>query len=158
MKHRITGRRCINYGNDAFIGNVGWRRNGQNHDAIPLFNKSIEGLAPQYDHLNRVNRILGSEADAQLSLPTTNAQDIAACANLFNTFHNGIKGLTPGGYAFIMNFEDVGSWDNNTFAINAKKDAFEVTPCGELALQHKADPERRMRSTRKEPRPPTSLG
>jgi hypothetical protein len=132
------GRQKIVYDNAAFIGDVGWRQNQQTYDAASLSNKSIDKLTLNYAYLNQVNRIFGSEADAPLAPGFTNVEDIAASAHLFNASYTGIKGLTLGGYAYIMNFEDVGAWDNNTFGVSAKGDAFGLTLYGEMAWQDKA--------------------
>jgi hypothetical protein len=131
------GRQRIKYDNDAFIGNVGWRQNEQTFDAISLSNKTIDGLTLNYAYLNQVNRIFGSDADAPLAV-STNVQDFAASAHLFNVSYTGIEGLTLGSYAYIMNFKDVGAWDNNTFGVSAKKDVYGLTLYGELAWQDKA--------------------
>ena len=132
-----VGRQRIVYDNAAFIGNVGWRQNEQTYDAISLTNNSIDGLTFNYAYLNQVNRIFGSDADAPLAV-SPNVEDIAASAHLFNASYAGIEGLTLGGYAYIMNFEDVGTWDNNTFGLSAKKDILGLTLYGELAWQDKA--------------------
>jgi hypothetical protein len=133
-----AGRQRIIYDNAAFIGNVGWRQNEQTFDAISLSNKSIEGLSLNYAYLNQVNRIFGSDADAPLAPGFANVEDIAASAHLFNASYAGIEGVTLGAYAYIMNFQDVGAWDNNTFGVSAKTDVFGVTLYGEFAWQDKA--------------------
>lgn len=133
-----AGRQKIVYDNAAFIGDVGWRQNQQTYDAISLTNKSLDGLTANYAYLNQINRIFGSDADAPLAPGFTNVEDIAASVHLFNASYTGIKGLTLGGYAYIMNFEDVGAWDNNTFGISAKGDCLGMTLYGELAWQDKA--------------------
>jgi Alginate export len=133
-----VGRQKIIYDNSAFIGNVGWRQNEQTFDAISLSNKSIDGLILNYAYINQVNRIFGSEADAPLAPGFANVEDIAASAHLFNAAYSGIEGLTLGAYTYIMNFEDVGAWDNNTFGVSAKKDVLGITLYGELAWQDKA--------------------
>ncbi len=131
------GRQRMIYDNAAFIGNVGWRQNEQTFDAISLSNKSIGGLTLNYAYLKQVNRIFGSDADAPLAV-STNVQDVAASAHLFNASYAGNEELTLGGYAYIMNFEDLGAWDNNTFGVSAKKDISCVTLYAELAWQDKA--------------------
>jgi len=128
------GRQRIKYDNDAFIGNVGWRQNEQTFDAFSLSNKYIDGLTFNYAYLNQVNRIFGSDADGALP----NVQDVGTSSHLFNASYTGIEGLTLGGYAYIMNFEDLSAWDNNTFGVSAKKDVLGVTLYGELAWQDKA--------------------
>ena len=134
-----AGRQRIIYDNAAFIGNVGWRQNEQTYDAISLTNKSIDGLTLNYAYINQVNRIFGSDADLPI-VPGVfaNVQDLPASVHLFNASYAGIKGLTLGGYAYIMNFEDLGAWDNNTFGTSAKGDVFGLTLYGELAWQDKA--------------------
>ena len=135
-----VGRQRIIYDNAAFIGNVGWRQNEQTFDAISISNKSIAGLTLNYAYLNQINRIYGNEADSQLTTKPLfdNVQDIAASVNLFNVSYAGIKGVTLGGYAYIMNFHDKANWDNNTFGLSAKGDLLGVTLYGELAWQDKA--------------------
>ena len=135
------GRQRLIYDNAAFIGNVGWRQNEQTYDAVSLSNKSIDGLTLNYAYLNQVNRIFGSEADAALATTPKiydNVEDIAANVNLFNASYSGVKGLTLGGYAYIMDFENKRNWDNNTFGMSAKGDALGLTLYGELAYQDKA--------------------
>lgn len=132
-----VGRQRIIYDNAAFIGNVGWRQNEQTYDAIAFTNKSIDGLTFNYAYLDQINRIFGSDADAPLRV-TSNVQDIAASVHLFNLSYAGVKGVTLGGYAYVMDFKDYGTWDNNTFGISAKGDALGLTLYGELAYQDKA--------------------
>jgi hypothetical protein len=131
------GRQRIIRDNGAFIGNVGWRQNEQTYDAVSLSNKSVGGLAFDYAYVNQVNRIFGSDADAPPAV-SPNVQDLPASIHLFNAAHTGINGLTLGGYAYIMNFGNLGSWDNNTFGISAKVDVTGLTLHGEIAWQDKA--------------------
>ena len=132
------GRQRIVYDNSAFIGDVGWRQNQQTFDSISVTNKSLDGLIVNYAYLNQINRIFGSDADAPLAPGFANVEDIASSSHLFNASYTGIKGLTLGGYAYIMNFEDVGAWDNNTFGLSAKGDLQGISLYGELAWQDKA--------------------
>ncbi len=132
-----VGRQRIIRDNGAFIGNVGWRQNEQTYDAVSLSNQSIDGLTLDYAYLNQVNRIFGSDADAPLPV-SPNVQDLAASVHLFNASYTGIEGLTLGGYSYLMNYENLGSWDNNTFGISARKDVLGVTLYSELAWQDKA--------------------
>lgn len=134
------GRQRIIYDNAAFIGNVGWRQNEQTYDGISFVNKSIDGLTLNYAYIGQVNRIFGSDADSNIGFTSgfTNVQDIESDVHLFNASYTGIKGLTLGGYAYIMNFEDVGAWDNNTFGVSAKGTFAGVVLYGEFAYQDKA--------------------
>jgi hypothetical protein len=129
------GRQRIIYDNAAFIGNVGWRQNEQTFDGISFTNKSIDSLTFNYAYLNQINRIFGSDADGA-ALP--NVQDIEANVHLLNASYAGIKGITLGAYAYIMNFQEFGGWDNNTFGLSAKGKALGLDLYGELAWQDKA--------------------
>lgn len=133
-----AGRQRIIYDNSAFIGNVGWRQNEQTYDAFSITNKCIKGLTLNYAYLNQVNRIFGSDADAPLAPGFANVEDLSSSIHLFNAAYTGIEGLTLGGYAYLMNFEDFGAWDNNTFGLSAKRDFMGLTLYGEIAWQDKA--------------------
>ena len=131
------GRQKIIYDNAAFIGNVGWRQNEQTYDALSFTNKSIDSLTFNYAYLNQVNRIFGSDADGPV-LPVPNVEDIGSSIHLFNASYAGIQSITLGGYAYVMNFEDLGSWDNNTFGMSAKGNLLGLALYGELSYQDKA--------------------
>ena len=136
-----AGRQRIIYDNAAFIGNVGWRQNEQTYNAISITNKSIDGLTLNYAYVNQVNRIFGSDADAPITggpPPFTNVQDVDSSVHLLNASYAGITGLTLGGYAYLMNFNDISAWDNNTFGITAKGTLGGIALYGELAYQDKA--------------------
>ncbi len=125
------GRQRIVYDNAAFVGNVGWRQNEQTYDAISLSNQCISDLTLNYSYINQVNRIFGSDS-------TGTFENQPGDINLFNASYTGISGLTLGGYAYLMNFDDSTGWDNNTFGLSAKGDALGLTLYGELAWQDDA--------------------
>ena len=129
------GRQRIIYDNAAFIGNVGWRQNEQTYDAISLTNTSVPGLTLNYAYIDRVNRVFGEDA-------TGIFENAPAEIHLLNASYAGIKGLTLGGYMYLMEFEDAGStgWDNDTFGISAKSSLAGLALYGELAYQDKAGP------------------
>ena len=135
-----AGRQRIIYDNAAFIGNVGWRQNEQTYDAISFTNKSIDGLTFNYAYVDQVNRIFGSDADSPIGYKPgfANVQDVASSVHLINASYAGIAGVTLGGYAYIMNFEELGAWDNNTFGLSAKGALGGIALYGELAYQDKA--------------------
>ena len=129
------GRQRIIYDNAAFIGNVGWRQNEQTYDAISLMNTSVPGLTLNYAYIDQVNRIFGEDA-------TGIFENAPAEIHLLNASYAGIKGLTLGGYMYLMEFEDAGStgWDNDTFGVSAKGSLAGLALYGELAYQDKAGP------------------
>jgi hypothetical protein len=127
-----AGRQRIIYDNAAFIGNVGWRQNEQTYDAFSLENKSVDDLTLKYAYIGQVNRIFGSEATAP------NFQYVDGQVNLVNVNYTGFKGLSLTAYSYIMNFNDLSAWDNNTFGGFVKTDQFGLTLYGEVAFQDKA--------------------
>ena len=125
------GRQRMIYDNAAFIGNVGWRQNEQTFDAISLTSTIVDGLTFNYAYVDRVNRIFGSEAIG------TN-KDVTGDVHLINLSYTGIKGLTLGSYAYLMDFDAPDGWDNNTFGISAKGKLCDILLYGELAWQDEA--------------------
>jgi hypothetical protein len=88
-----------------------------------------------------VNRIFGSDADTPISAgppPFTNVEYVGASAHLFNASYKIDKDTVLGGYAYVMNFEDLGAWDNNTFGVSAKATLGGIALYGEVAYQDKA--------------------
>ena len=132
------GRQRLIYDNAAFIGNVGWRQNEQTFDALSFNNKSIQDLTLNLAYIDQVNRIFGSNADNQ----TANRQDISSEIYLLNTSYTGLKGLTLGGYAYLMSFDGpaVEGWDNQTYGITVKTDLLGLFLYGEIAYQTDAGP------------------
>jgi hypothetical protein len=129
------GRQRIVYDNAAHIGNVVWRQNEQTYDALSISNTSVAGLTLNYAFVNQVNRIFGSDA-------TGIFENAPGELHLLNASYAGIKGVTLGGYIYLMEFDDAGStgWDNDTFGLSAKGNLAGLTLYGELAYQDKAGP------------------
>jgi hypothetical protein len=128
-----VGRQKIIYDNAAFIGNVGWRQNEQTYDAISVVNKSIDGLTLSYAYIDQVNRIFGSSASGVF-------KDAPGEIHLFNGSYTGIKGLTLGGYAYLMEFDEKAAqkWDNSTYGLSAKGTLGGIALYGEVAYQDQA--------------------
>ena len=125
------GRQRIIYDNAAFIGNAGWRQNEQTFDGFAFSNKCVKDLTLNFAYLNQVNRIFGSDAGGVL-------ENLPGDIYLFNASYAGIGGVTLGGYAYVMNFDDTPGLENNTFGVSAKGDALGLTLYGELAWQNHA--------------------
>jgi len=125
------GRQRIVYDNAAFIGNVGWRQNEQTYDALSLSSAAFEGFTLNYSYIDQVNRIFGSEA-------TGFNKDVSGNIHLFNASYTGLKGITLGSYAYLMDFEQPDGWDNNTFGFSAKGKLADILLYGEFAYQDEA--------------------
>jgi hypothetical protein len=129
------GRQRIVYDNAAFIGDVIWRQNQQTYDAISLVNTSVPGLTLNYAYIDEVHRIFGEDA-------TGIFENAPSEIHLLNASYAGIKGVTLGGYIYLMEFKDAPStgWDNDTFGVSAKGALAGLNLHGELAWQDKAGP------------------
>ena len=127
------GRQKIVYDNAAFIGNVGWRQNEQTYDGLSITNKSISGLTLSYSYIEQVNRIFGSDA-------ATIFENAPGEIHLFNGSYTGIKGLTLGGYAYLMDFDEKAArkWNNDTYGVSAKGTVEGIALYGEVAYQEDA--------------------
>ncbi len=125
------GRQRIIYDNAAFVGNVGWRQNEQTYDALSITNKSVPGLTASYAFVNQVNRIFGADASGFF-------ENVPGEVHLLNASYTGVQGVTLGGYIYLMDFDEIEGWDNNTFGISAKTKQFGLTWYGELAFQEDA--------------------
>jgi len=127
------GRQQIVYDNAAHIGDVIWRQNQQTYDAFSIANTSLPGLTVKYALANQVNRIFGSDATGVFS-------NAPGELHLLNASYAGIKGLTLGGYVYLMEFDEAAAsgWDNDTFGLSAKGSLAGLALHGELAWQDKA--------------------
>lgn len=133
-----AGRQRIKYDNDAFVGNVIWRQNEQTYDALSFVNQSVPGLTMSYAYVNQVNRIFGSDADAAITPSYTNVDHYEADTHLLNASYTGIKNWTLGSYIYLMDFDEIPSYDNQTFGVSAKTNAFGLALSAELAYQDEA--------------------
>ncbi|OYV07467.1 MAG: hypothetical protein CFE26_00840 [Verrucomicrobiales bacterium VVV1] len=127
------GRQQIVYDKAAFIGDVIWRQNMQTYDAVSITNKSIDGLTLSYAYVDQVNRIFGSSASGIF-------QDAPGELHLLNASYTGIKGLTLGGYVYLMDFDERAAmkWNNSTYGLSAKGKLGDVELYGEAAYQDQA--------------------
>jgi hypothetical protein len=73
----IGGRQIINLDNQRFVGNVGWRQNGQTYDAVTLKLGAIPRTQLFYSWVGNVNRVTGPDNGASPS-------DLSGNTNLVN--------------------------------------------------------------------------
>jgi hypothetical protein len=57
-----AGRQRITFGNERFVGAVGWRQNEQTFDALRLDTKAIPGAVANYVYVDRVQRVFGPDS------------------------------------------------------------------------------------------------
>ncbi len=68
------GRQELSWGDERFVGPVGWRQNHQSFDALHLDFKASETITVEYAYLARAHRIFGDVKDMSshlLSVPVT---------------------------------------------------------------------------------------
>lgn len=125
------GRQRIIYDNAAMIGNVGWRQNEQTFDGISHSSRIIDQLVLQLAYINQANRIFGSDAGGTL-------ENLSGDLYFLNASYTGIEGITLGTYVYLMDFDDAGGLDNNTYGVSAKGKALGLDLYGEIAWQDDA--------------------
>jgi hypothetical protein len=57
-----AGRQRVQFGNERFVGAVGWRQNEQTFDALRLETKALPGAAATYVYVDRVQRVFGPDS------------------------------------------------------------------------------------------------
>jgi len=67
-----AGRQRIAFGNERFVGAVGWRQNEQTFDALRIDTKALPGVATSYAYVDRVQRVFGPDSGVP---PATLASD-----------------------------------------------------------------------------------
>jgi len=58
----VLGRQRVNYDDQRFVGNVGWRQNEQTFDALRITNASIHNFTLDAAYISQVNRVFSSES------------------------------------------------------------------------------------------------
>jgi len=101
-----AGRQRIQYDNDRFVGNVGWRQNEQTYDAAYLQQKTGGGLDFQLAYVWQVNRIFGD--------------DVPAGRNDGNTWLGNLSQVWKdfgklSGYYYDIDNDDVASFSTQTY-------------------------------------------
>lgn len=103
----ILGRQRVNYDDQRFVGNVGWRQNEQTFDALRITNKSVKGLAIDLAYLNQVNRIVGQDS------PVGRYTGDNFLANL--AYDTPIGKLT--GFAYLLDFAEAAADSSQTLGL-----------------------------------------
>lgn len=95
---RVTlGRQRLQYDNQRFIGNSGWRQNEQTFDALDAQHKFGNGLTVRYSYLDGVQRVFGDDN------PTPHLGDWNLSAHLLSVSHALGPGTLTGYGHFIEN-------------------------------------------------------
>ncbi|WP_201772753.1 alginate export family protein [Endozoicomonas numazuensis] len=107
MEEEVTarlGRQVINYDNQRFIGDVGWRQDRQTFDAFTVDYMPVKGLSLQYGFINKRNRVFAED------------KDLDSKDHLFNASY-----LTPvgklTGYAYLLEMDNHTNNSLDTYGI-----------------------------------------
>ncbi|ENV63481.1 hypothetical protein F949_02326 [Acinetobacter junii NIPH 182] len=123
-----VGRQTINLDNQRFVGTVAWRQNDQTFDAVSLNYKPCKEFGLFYSYIDQVNTIFGSEEpepkfiQAQASKQESKIHLIQAKMN-YNPLLNAVV------YGYLMDFEDLAAWSNQTYGlrVTGKKNDFKYS-------------------------------
>ena len=108
------GRQIITY-RDApfhrFIGNVLWRQNWQNFDAVTLQNTSLPATTISYAYVWNVNRIFSEHA-----VPAARA-NFDSDSHFLNIRYTGLQSLQAEGYVYLLDFANAPGSSVATYGI-----------------------------------------
>jgi hypothetical protein len=94
------GRQRIVFGNQRFVGNVGWRQHEQTFDAASIVSTALPMTTLSYAYVTRVNRVFGPDSVTQ-----TGALD--SHSHLMNAAYTGfLPYLRLEAYAYLLDLED----------------------------------------------------
>lgn len=106
-----VGRQYITFGDQRFIGAIGWRQNDQTFDAVVLENKSIEDLTFTYAYVDQVNRIFGDQTPRQ-SLDYWDSE-----SHLIHLEYAGIEDHTVRAFAYLLQFDNSAPNSTDTYGL-----------------------------------------
>ncbi|MEE8058478.1 MAG: alginate export family protein [Pseudomonadales bacterium] len=102
------GRQRIILDNARFVGNVGWRQNGQTYDAFSITNKSLQDTTLFYARVSNVNRIFGENSAGG---------DHNHETDLININYTGLPFATITVYGYLLDNDDAATTSSDTFGV-----------------------------------------
>lgn len=119
------GRQAINLDNQRFVGSVAWRQNDQTFDAISLNIKPCKEFGLYYAYIDQVNTIFGSE-DVKPKFVAAQDGKQNSQIHLIQAKMNYNPLLNATLYGYLMDFEDLSAWSNQTYGLRltGKKNNF----------------------------------
>ncbi|MCP5537120.1 MAG: alginate export family protein [Akkermansiaceae bacterium] len=128
-----VGRQYITFGDQRFIGAIGWRQNDQTFDAVVLENKSIENLTFTYAYVDQVNRIFGDQTPAQ-GLDFWDGE-----SHLIHTEYTGIEDHTLRAFAYLLKFDNSAPNSTDTYGVELEGKNGSINYLFTVAMQTDAD-------------------
>jgi len=105
-----AGRQRIAFGNERFVGAVGWRQNEQTFDALRLDTKAIPGAVANYVYVDRVQRVFGPDSGVP---PASLASD----SHLLDVRSTTLPVGTLVFHAELLDFENAPQLSLDTFGL-----------------------------------------
>ena len=110
------GRQLITYRKapfHRFIGNILWRQNWQNFDAMTLQNTSMPDTTISYAYVWNVNRIFTEKAVASA------AANFDSDSHFINVKYNGLGFTRLEAYTYLLDFNNAPQFSTDTFGLRA---------------------------------------
>jgi hypothetical protein len=110
------GRQLITYRKapfHRFIGNILWRQNWQNFDAMTLENTSMPDTTISYAYVWNVNRIFTDKAVASA------AANFDSDSHFINVKYNGLGFTRLEAYTYLLDFNNAPQFSTDTFGLRA---------------------------------------
>ena len=101
----VLGRQRLQFGDQRFIGNSGWRQHEQTYDALTLVNRSVKDLTLTYSYVAHVNRVFGPHQPIPAS---GSIGGFDSGSHLFNAVYTGLPGLRLESYAYLLRLSQHG--------------------------------------------------
>lgn len=105
------GRQGIKWGDERFVGTVGWRQNDQTFDAVSVQWKGLPGVVVDYAFIDRVNRIFGVDA------PQESMEHWDSSSHLIRVSRDtGAMGVVSA-FAYLLDFDNAPGSSYDTFGM-----------------------------------------
>ena len=107
---RVTaGRQRLIFGDQRFVGNVGWRQHEQTFDSVSLVDTSLPATTLTYAYVTRVNRVFG---------PDSPMGRFDSHSHLFDAAYSGLMPrLRLEGYALLLDLRQSPALSTATFGL-----------------------------------------
>ena len=128
------GRQRIQFDDDRFVGNVGWRQNEQTYDAaLATVSPGVENLTASYGYIWDVRRIFGDQGPAD-------RRDFDSQSHVIRLAYDGIKGMEIAAFAYLLDFDNSpgNSADSYGFRVTGRRalsGPLSLSYAGSYALQ-----------------------
>ncbi len=110
------GRQAINFDNQRFVGDVGWRQNQQTVDGFTYQNTMLAGVTASYAYIYNVNRIFGEDTP---NTAFANTGDFQLDGHLVNVQWTPNASTALTGYAYLLDFDHFDAESTATYGLRA---------------------------------------